>query len=121
MNINQTLADIKKRPGFSDHVGMMLVHNGVVRNWSRNGGAKVASVTVKPDHERIASLCRELEKMPGIFCMEAQANEGTLYPGDDLLFLVVAGDIRENVQTAFSTLLNRIKAEAVSKTEHLQA
>ena len=38
-------------------------------------------------------------------------------PGDDLLFLIVAGDIRENVKPALADLLDRIKSEAVTKQE----
>ena len=34
-----------------------------------------------------------------------------------VLFLVVAGDIREHVKATFSELLDRIKAEAVIKQE----
>ena len=43
-----------------------------------------------------------------------------LRPGDDLLFLVVAGDIREHVKATFAELLDRIKAEAVLKQEYGQ-
>ena len=39
MDINKTLQELKARPGFADHVGMMLVHNGVVRAWSRGDHA----------------------------------------------------------------------------------
>ena len=38
---------------------------------------------------------------------------------DDLLFLIVAGDIRENVKPALALLLDRVKAEAISKNEFL--
>ena len=30
MDINKTLKELKQAPGFTEHVGMMLVHNGVV-------------------------------------------------------------------------------------------
>jgi molybdopterin synthase catalytic subunit len=96
---------------------MMLVHNGVVRAWSRANHAPVRSVRVRPDRARILDICREMEQRPGIFRILAEANEGELTPGDDLLFLVVAGDIRENVTSAFAELLDRIKAEAVIKEE----
>ena len=39
MDVNKVLQELKARPGFSDHVGMMLVHNGVVRGWSRKDHA----------------------------------------------------------------------------------
>ena len=47
MDITKTLQELKQRPGFSDHVGMMLVHNGVVRGWSRKEHAAVGRVIVR--------------------------------------------------------------------------
>ena len=117
MDITKTLAKLKQEPGFTEHVGMVLVHNGVVRAWSRADHAPVRSVRVRPDRERMRAICREMEQRPGIFRILAEAREGELEPGDDLLFLVVAGDIRENVKSAFAELLDRIKAEAVIKEE----
>ncbi len=117
MDVNKTLQELKARPGFADNVGMMLVHNGVVRAWSRADHAPVTSVRVSHDTSKMEAICRELEKQPGIFAIVAQAEEGLLKPGDDLLFLVVAGDIREHVKATFAELLDRIKAEAVIKQE----
>ncbi len=119
MDISKTIAALKKEPGFTDNVGMILTHNGVVRSWSRKGHEPVKSVTVKPDKAKMDALCREIEGRPGIFRIIAQAESGTLKPGDDLLFLIVAGDVRENVKAAFAELLDRIKSEAVIKQEHL--
>ena len=56
MDISKTLQELKKRPEFADNVGMILIHNGVVRNWSRQDRAKVTAVEVTPDHEKIAAL-----------------------------------------------------------------
>lgn len=117
MDVTKTLAELKQTPGFSENVGMMLVHNGVVRGWARKDRAKVGRVVVTPDRARMDAICREMEQRPGIFKILAEAAEGELKPGDDLLFLVVAGDIREHVKTAFSELLDRIKSEAVVKQE----
>ena len=120
MDINKTLQELKARPGFTDHVGMMLIHNGVVRGWSRGDHSTVTAVRVSHDTAKMDAICREMEKQPGIFAIVADAEEGLLKPGDDVLFLVVAGDIRENVKAVFAELLDRIKAEAVIKQEHLQ-
>ena len=117
MDVNKTLQELKARPGFADNVGMMLIHNGVVRGWSRADHATVTSVNVSHDSAKMDAICREMEKQPGIFAIVAQAQEGLLKPGDDLLFLVVAGDIREHVKATFAELLDRIKAEAVIKQE----
>lgn len=35
MDISKTIQQLKAEPGFTDNVGMVLVHNGVVRGWSR--------------------------------------------------------------------------------------
>ena len=117
MDINKTLRELKARPGFAEHVGMTLIHNGTVRAWSRKGHETVHAVDVHPDREKIRAICAEMEQRPGIFAILAEAAEGHLLPGDDLLFLVVAGDIRENVKATFAELLDRIKSEAVFKTE----
>ena len=102
MDVNKVLQELKARPGFTDHVGMMLVHNGVVRGWSRKDHAPVSSITVSHDQAKMDAICHEMEQRPGIFAIVAQANGGELQPGDDLLLLVVAGDIRENVKATFA-------------------
>ena len=99
MDTTKILADLKKRPGFTENVGMVLVHNGVVRGWARADHAPVKSMKVSHDRAKMDAICGELK------------------PGDDVLFLVVAGDIREHVKATFSELLDRIKAEAVIKQE----
>ena len=118
MDIDEMLAKIKTRPGFAEHVGMLLVHNGVVRGWSRAGGRAVSSVSITLDRERLEAVRRDVEARPGIFAAEAQGREGTFPAGEDILLLVVAGDVRENVMGAMAEFLERAKAEAVTKTEH---
>ena len=120
MDINKTLQELKARPGFAEHVGMTLVHNGVVRAWSRKDHSPVSQVRVTPDRAKMSAICREMEQRPGIFAILAESAEGLLRPGDDLLFLVVAGDIREHVKATFAELLDRIKAKAVLKQEYGQ-
>jgi molybdopterin synthase catalytic subunit len=117
MDISQAIAELKKEPGFTEHVGMILVHNGVVRGWSRKDHSNVVAVEITPDHAKIKSLCEEHQKRPGIFRAFAEARGGLLKPGDDALFIVVAGDIRENVKAVLSDLLDRIKSEAMTKRE----
>ncbi|MEF2146409.1 MAG: molybdenum cofactor biosynthesis protein MoaE [Desulfovibrionaceae bacterium] len=117
MDISKAIAELKKEPGFADNVGMILIHNGVVRGWSRKDKTPVSAVEVHPDHARISELVQEYQSRPGIWRIIAKANEGRLSTGDDLLFIIVAGDIRENVKPVLSEILDRIKSEAVVKTE----
>ena len=67
MDISQAIAELKKEPGFTENVGMILVHNGVVRGWSRKDHAGVTAIEITPDHDRIKALCAEIEQRPGIF------------------------------------------------------
>ncbi len=117
MDISQTIAEMKRHPAFADNVGMVLVHNGVVRSWSRQDGAKVIAVDVCPDRVKIEQIRQEYLGRQGIYDIRIEAREGCLRPGDDLLFILVAGDIRENVKPVLGELLDRIKAEAITKEE----
>ena len=117
MDISRAIGEMKKEPGFNDSVCMILVHNGVVRGWSRKDRSSVETIDVSADTEKMNALRDEYLKKPGIYKILIEAKSGRLRPGDDLLFIVVAGDIRENVKPVLSELLDRIKSEAVTKTE----
>ena len=117
MDISKAIAELKKEPGFADNVGMILVHNGVVRGWSRKDHSEVTAIEITPDIEKMEEIRKEIEARDGIFRAVAHARSGLMQPGDDVLFLIVAGDIRENVKSALADLLDRVKAEAVTKRE----
>jgi molybdopterin synthase catalytic subunit len=117
MDISRTIAELKKRPGFQDNVGMLLIHNGVVRNWSRKDRQKVSALEVRVDQDIIAALRDEYLQKEGIYEIVIEARSGRFQPGDDLLFIIVAGDLRENIKPVLAELLDRVKAEAVSKQE----
>jgi molybdopterin synthase catalytic subunit len=117
VDINARIAELKQEPGFRENVGMILVHNGVVRAWSRKDGSPVTRIKVMTDLHKAEAIRREIEARPGIFRVVVEARSGEFAPGDDLLFLIVAGDIRENVKPALADLLDRIKGEAVTKQE----
>ncbi len=117
MEPGQKIAELKKDPQFPRKVGMILVHNGVVRQWSRNDGIEVQQLEVHVDHERIEEIISYSESRPGIFRVSVEAREGLFVPGDDLMLVLVAGDIRENVFPVLEETVNRIKKEALSKRE----
>ncbi|MEN8200002.1 MAG: molybdenum cofactor biosynthesis protein MoaE [Thermodesulfobacteriota bacterium] len=117
MDISKRIAEMKQQPGFQDNVGMILIHNGVVRNWSRQDRKKVVALEVTPDLDKIEAIRQEFLQRDGIFDIVAEAMTGRFQPGDDLLYLIVAGDIRENIKPVLAELLDRVKAEAVHKKE----
>jgi len=116
MNINALVDRIKQRSDYAQ-VGMILCHNGVVRGSSRDG-RPVSGLRVKVDHEKLDSVVTEHKKRPGITEILVEINaDCDLKVGDDVMALVVAGDIRENVLAALSDTLNAIKSTVTTKTE----
>ena len=116
MDMNALIAAIKRRPDYHK-VGMILCHNGVVRGSSRDG-SPVSTVTVRADRAAIDRVVAEQRKRPGIVEILVEVNEGDLRVGDDLLAILVAGDIREHVIPVLTDTLNLIKAHGTKKIEH---
>lgn len=117
MDISRKIAEMKKDPHFAQNVGMILIHNGVVRAWSRKDKSQVQTIEVMADFKKIEQIRKEYEQKPGIYKIIIEAREGTFKPGDDLLFIIVAGDIRENVKPVLAEVLDKVKKEAISKKE----
>lgn len=117
MDISKKIAELKQHSDFAEKVGMLLVHNGTVRAWSRADHSPVSRIEVVADQAKVEQIRQEIEQLEGIYKVVVEARSGVMQPGDDLLFLIVAGDIREHVKPALALLLDRIKAEAISKKE----
>ncbi len=100
-------------------IGVLFTHGGVVRATSRDGSA-VAGMEVSCDSERLSQLVSQVEAMPGIIGARAWVNEGNLAVGDDIVWALVAGDVRENVFRAWETLSRRIKHEVTRQHEILE-
>ena len=116
MGIKQLVHEIKKHPEYAK-AGMILCHNGIVRCTSRNGKA-VMGLTVQVDHTRLRSIIEKHKKDPGIIEILVEIREDQrLTVGDDVMYLVVAGDIRENVIHTLQRALDAIKSTATQKTE----
>ncbi|GBC62963.1 molybdenum cofactor biosynthesis protein MoaE [Desulfonema ishimotonii] len=118
-SISELMTIIKAHPDYH-RVGMVLYHNGVVRGTSRDG-RKVSGLKVSVDHERLRKVLEVQRKRPGITEILVEIDEGTdLAVGDDVMFIVVAGDIRENVIASLTDTLNTIKTTVTHKTEYFQ-
>jgi len=114
--MDDLIARIKSHPRIRE-AGMLLCHNGIVRESDRSGEKRVRALQVKVDRAKVEEIRAWGESLPGIVAVVIEALEGEFQVGDDLLFVVVAGDIRENVFQATRQTLERAKAEAVNKTE----
>jgi len=116
MDLNKMIERVKKNTDPS-RVGMITSHLGVVRRTSRDGG-EVTSLEVAYDQEALQAVVRDIKQMPGIAEVLVETREGRLNAGEEILAVVVAGDIRENVFPALVTAVNRIKKEASTKKEY---
>jgi molybdopterin synthase catalytic subunit len=116
MNISKMMDAIKRHPDF-DKVGMVLCHNGVVRGTSRDGRG-VEGLSVSVDHRKLDQIVSEQKKRRGVVDIRVEIVEDRdLKIGDDVMLLLVAGDIRENVIAVLTDTLNQIKTTVTRKTE----
>lgn len=113
-----------KQDESASKIGMYLVHNGIVR---RSAKAKVrqGAQNTKPvtglifsyDQEKVDAAIAETYKMNGIYYLRVWLNEGQYTVGDDIMYVLVGGDIRPHVVDALQYLVGKIKSECVVETE----
>ena len=113
--IEEWITEVKKG-SYSRELGMILVHNGVVRATSKEGDI-VSGMYLTFDKEKLNNLVDEFGKKEGIFAIRAWINEGHLNVGDDIMYVLVAGRLRKYVLPALEGLVSRIKQEVVSEEE----
>lgn len=117
MDMITLLEKIKQHPDYHK-AGMILCHNGVVRETSREGDG-VSGLELVVNHDRLEEIISEQKKTPGIVEILIHINEDMpLAVGDDVMFLVVAGDIRETVIKTLTDTLNQVKSEVTKKTQY---
>lgn len=121
-SMEQWLREAKASPK-AGKIGMYLTHNGVVRETARaavRDGAQTAPVRgmrFSYDREKLEAAVAETRKMEGIYYVRAWLNEGELQPGDDIMYVLVGGDIRPRVIEALQFLVGKLKSECVTEQE----
>ncbi len=113
-----------KKDADAAKVGMYLVHNGIVRETAREKVRKGAEDT-KPvkrllfsyDKEKVSQAVEETRKREGIYYVRVWLNEGELSVGEDIMYVMIGGDIRPRVLDALDFLVGKIKSECVKEIE----
>jgi molybdopterin synthase catalytic subunit len=113
--IEKWIKEIKEKSA-PQELGMMLVHNGVVRATSKDGQS-VKKMKLTYDHAYLNQTIDTFKKRDGIVAIKAWINEGTLNIGDDIMKVCVAGRFRKDVFPAFKELLEIIKNDIVREEE----
>ena len=105
-------------------IGMYLTHNGTVRRDAkakvRYGAADTGDVTgmiFSYDQEKVDATIADTYQMDGIFYIRVWLNEGTLETGDDIMYVLIGGDIRPRVVDALNYLVGRLKNQCVEEIE----
>ncbi len=115
MDISRMIDSLKAHPDFSK-MGMIASHLGIVRGTSIDG-REVRGIEIKFDRELLSNIINDSKKMKGITQILVEVSEGSLSVGDEIMAVVVGGDIRDHVFPALIDTVNRIKSEATKKKE----
>ena len=122
-SVDQWLKEAKADPS-AKQCGMYLVHNGTVRETAKakvrlgeENTKAVRGMFFRYDAQRVESAVRAAREKEGIFYVRVWLNEGELEPGDDIMLVLVGGDIRPRVIDALQSLVGTIKNECVVEEE----
>ncbi len=105
-------------------IGMYLTHNGVVRGSAKaqvrhgaEGTKPVTGMYFSYDQAKVEQVLADARELEGIYYIRVWLNEGELAVGDDIMYVLIGGDIRPRVVDALHYLVGRIKDECVIETE----
>ena len=122
-SLDQWLREAKSAPD-AEKCGMYLSHCGVVRR-SAKAKVRLGKTDTKPvtgmrfsyDREKLDRAVAAAGQMDGIYYVRVWLNEGLLSPGDDIMLVLLGGDIRPHVIDALQSLVGTIKNECVTEEE----
>lgn len=122
-SMDQWLKEAKEDPQAAS-CGMYLFHDGVVRQLAKasvregkKGLPPVVGLTFSHDEQKVREAIRRTYEMPGIYYVKVWLNQGELEVGDDMMRVMVGGDIRPHVIDALQALVEEIKTNCVEETE----
>ena len=121
-SIDQWLREAKAHES-APQCGMYLTHNGTVRQTAKakvRRGEDVPDVSgmyFTYDQAKVDAAVSETYEMDGIYYVRAWLNEGELNLGDDIMYVLIGGDIRPRVVDALQFLVGKLKNECVTEIE----
>ena len=104
--------------------GMFLLHNGVVRvdakskvREGKKNTKKIVGMNFDYDDKKVNVAIKNALKMKGIYYIKVWLNRGKLKVGDDIMLVLVGGDIRPRVIDCLQNLVGEIKSKCVVEHE----
>ncbi|MGD9579371.1 MAG: molybdenum cofactor biosynthesis protein MoaE [Syntrophorhabdus sp.] len=113
--IQKWIREIKSKSP-KDQLGMILVHNGIVRATSKEG-KPVEGMVLSYDEKLLNDLITRFKKNDGVVDIKVWINQGKLSIGDDIMLVLVAGRFRTDVLPVFQELIREIKNTVVNEKE----
>ena len=122
-SMDEWLAEAKAHESAAK-IGMYLVHNGTVRQTAKakvRGGdesaADVSGMIFGYDEDKVNKAVAETYEMDGIHYIRTWLNAGELNVGDDIMYVLIGGDIRPHVVAALESLVEKLKTLCVTEKE----
>ncbi len=122
-SMDQWLREAKQDPS-AEKIGMYLVHNGIVRKTSRKkvrlgdlNAPDVNTIDFSYDAALVEQAVQETYEKPGVYYIRTWLNSGSLEVGEDIMYVLVGGDIRPHVVDALQSLVEKIKTKCVKEIE----
>lgn len=113
-----------KQSACASKIGMYLTHNGTVRESARakvrqgeDNTRPVVGMRFSYNTQAVDDVISATRQREGIYYIKVWLNEGELAVGDDIMYVLIGGDIRPRVVDALQYLVGRIKNECVMETE----
>ncbi len=107
-SLEKEITRIKQKSN-PDNLGMILVHNGVVRSTSKTG-KKIASINIDYDEEKLEKAINKVKSDDAVEEVVVRINSGKLKVGDDVMYIIIAGNRRKNLLPIFSDFIETIKS-----------
>ncbi len=114
-DVNRTIEEIKNSSNI-DNLGMILLHNGIVRATSKDG-RKISFMELNYDEKKLKELIEYANKQSFVEKCVIWINKGTLKIGDDIMFVILAGTDRKRLLPLFEEIIEKIKKEIVKEIE----
>ncbi|MBQ3077529.1 MAG: molybdenum cofactor biosynthesis protein MoaE [Clostridia bacterium] len=121
-SIDQWLKEAKAHES-APEIGMYLTHIGIVRRTAKatarlgEDAPPVNGMEFSYDRTKLEAAVEAARAMEGIHYVKVWLNEGRLEVGDEIMQVLIGGDIRPRVIDALQALVGRIKNECVEETE----
>ncbi len=107
--IEGLVRELRRECGVS-HAGAVLTFNGLVREWTGTERTEYLEFDETVD-ALTESILQEMEAVPGIIGARFHHRKGRLYAGEDITYLAILAEHRQEAFAAASNAIDRLKQE----------